>query len=240
MCQCDLCKGKATPERGAGGELSDYVWGFAERVAKELYKTHPDRKVMFNSYGAYSLPPEKIAKFSPNLVVQICEPRYSLNNPEEQAKVLAIRKGFLDKLAPGNFSIYCHYLNSGSHLPSYFPHVIAADLHSLKGFSQGEYIELSWGTMDKGGTPGDMHAPGFNHLNVYVTGRYYWDTDQDIETLLNEYYEKFYGPAAKEMKAFIEYSEANWQKMESDTAPINKALELFGGGSQGRRGYGVW
>ena len=77
------------------------------------------------------------------------------------------------------------------------PHAIAEDLHSLKGLSQGEFVELNWGAIDG-------HATWFNHLNVYVTTRYYWDADQDIEALLNEYYEKFYGPAAKEMKAFIE------------------------------------
>ena len=222
MCQCDLCKGQVTPERGAGGDMSDYVWGFVDRVARELYKTHPDRKVICGSYGGFVLPPEKISKFSPNVMVEIVQPRYSFNNPGEHAKALEIRKGFLDKLAPGNLCIYCHYLGSGSCLPSYYPHAIAEDLHSLKGLSQGEYIELS-----QGPNASSMHAPGFNHLNVYVTMRYYWDADQNIEVLLNEYYEKFYGPAAKEMKAFIEFSEANWTKMENDVAPIGKALELL-------------
>jgi len=73
-----------------------------------------------------------------------------------------------------------------------------------------------------------MFAPGFNHLNVYVTARYYWDAAQDIDALLNEYYEKFYGPAAKEMKTFIEFSEKNWPLMQAQTAPIDKAFELLG------------
>ncbi len=107
-----------------------------------------------------------------------------------------------------------------SALPVYFPHAIAEDLRSLKGLSQGEFIELTGGG-------GDMHAPGFNHLNVYVTSRYYWDADQDIEALLNEYYEKFYGPAAKEMKAFIEYSEKNWQFMPTKLEPVEHALSLL-------------
>ncbi len=29
------CEGKATPERGWNAQLSDYVWGFANRVAKD-------------------------------------------------------------------------------------------------------------------------------------------------------------------------------------------------------------
>jgi len=72
-----------------------------------------------------------------------------------------------------------------------------------------------------------MHAPGFNHLNVYVTARYYWDADQDVDAMLNEYYRLFYGPAAGEMKAFIEFSEANWPLMRAKVEPIDKAFELL-------------
>ncbi len=218
MCQCDLCKGKETPSRGNYGIMSDYVWNFVERVARELYKTHPDRKVICLAYGPYMLQPEKIAKFSPNVMVSFNRESYGV--PEDRARARGALKGYLEKLVPGNLQGYGHYLQTGSFLPAYFPHAIAEDLHSLKGLSQGEFIELSSG-------PTDMYAPGFNHLNVYVTTRYYWDADQDIDALLNEYYEKFYGPAAKEMKSFIEFSEKNWLKMSNDAAPIGKALELL-------------
>ncbi len=227
MCQCNLCKGKYKSGRGAEGDMSDLIWGFTERVAREVYKTHPDRKIVSGAYGSAKLPPEDIAKFSPNVMVCIVQLRSDFNNPEVRAHWLDIRKAWLDKVAPGNLCIYCHYLDSGSHLPAYFPHAIAEDLRSLKGLSQGEYIELTDGASEESKGRVDMHAPGFNHLNMYVTTRYYWDANQDIEALLNEYYEKFYGPAAKEMKAFIEYSEANWKKMFNDAAPIGKALELL-------------
>ncbi len=227
LCQCYLCKGKSRPERGGEGELSDIVWGFTERVAREVYKTHPDRKIISGAYGTAKLPPENIARFSPNVMVCIVQPRCNFNDPKVYAHFLEIRKGWLDKLAPGNLHIYCHYLDSSSHLPAYYPHAIAEDLRSLKGLSQGDYIELTDAGCEDVKKRFDMHAPAFNHLNVYVTTRYYWDANQDIETLLNEYYEKFYGPAAKEMKAFTEYSEANWTKMLHDAAPIGKALELL-------------
>ncbi len=223
MCRCDLCKGKDTPKRGGKGELSDYVWEFVERVAQELYKTHPDKKVICGAYGAYTLPPEKIAKFSPNVMVEIVDTRSLFANPEVHDKAMELRKGWLEKVVPGNMYTYNYYLYSPSRLPVYFPHAVAEDLRSLKGLSQGEYIELSQQPYGARG----MDAPGFNHLNVYVTSQYYWDADQDIEALLNEYYEKFYGPAAKEMKAFIEYSEANWPRMDKEVATITRALELL-------------
>ena len=242
MCQCELCKGKNRPERGPEGDLSDYLWGFTERVAREVYKTHPDRKIISGAYGTAVLPPGNIAKFSPNVMVGIVQPRCYFNDPVLRAHWLEIRKGWLDKVAPGNLYIYCHYRDSYAHLPSYYPREIAEDLRSLKGLSQGDYIELTDAADEDVKKRFELHAPGFNHLNFYVTTRYYWDANQDIEALLTEYYEKFYGPAAKEMKAFIDYSEVNWQKMNNDAAPIGKALDLLavarkaaGDGVYGRR-----
>ena len=44
ICQCELCEGKDTPERGYRGALSNYVWDFVNRVAKEVGKTHPGQE----------------------------------------------------------------------------------------------------------------------------------------------------------------------------------------------------
>jgi hypothetical protein len=38
-------------------------------------------------------------------------------------------------------------------------------------------------------------------LNLHVRGRLYWDPDTDVDALLAEFHEKFYGPAAKPMAA---------------------------------------
>jgi hypothetical protein len=56
----------------------------------------------------------------------------------------------------------------------------------------------------------------------------YWGgKDQDVEAMLDEYCHLFYGPAAKEMKAFFEYCEANWQEMETEKSKVDTALGLF-------------
>ena len=39
-------------------------------------------------------------------------------------------------------------------------------------------------------------------LNLYVRGQLYWNPDADVDALLAEFYEKFYGPAAKPMAAY--------------------------------------
>ena len=65
-----------------------------------------------------------------------------------------------------------------------------------------------------------------DNLQIYVKSRLYWDADQDIDALLEDYYSKCYGPARKEMKAFIEYAEENWPKATKDITVIDKLFAL--------------
>jgi hypothetical protein len=231
LCECELCKGKDTPGRGKDGVLSDYVWDYVNRVAQEVYKTHPDRKISCFAYGTYTLPPEKIDQLSPNLIIGIvgCRRFYDdrgtrwmnghsraekdlLPNTEANRlfnQFLALRKVWMGKLSSGKMFQWEHYPFTGPGrayigVPAYFPHLIGEDLRSLKGISLGEFVEVG------AGGRGMTHNPAFEHLNIYVSSRLYWNIDQGVDALLDEYYQKFYGPAAEEMKSFIEYCEKNW------------------------------
>lgn len=228
LCECELCAGKGTPERGYSGQLSDYVWDYVNRVAKELYKTHPDRKISCFAYGTYQLPPKKIDKLSPNVVVGLTQGRTGFGNPKTFQEAEDLRKAWREKLGPGQQMLFWnYYLTSRSssqlaRLPVFFPHAISKDLRSLKGHSLGETVELT-----REGPTRDLNSPGFNQLNAYVTACLYWDADQDIDALLDEYYQLYYGPAAERMKAFVDHSEANWPYMTKKPEPIAKALELL-------------
>ena len=232
LCQCDLCKGKDAPQRGWTGQISDYVWDFVNRVAKEVEKTHPDRKVTCAAYGAYLLPPERIDKLNPNVVVAICQWRGDFHDRVVREQFVKLREGWLKKLPPGSqLSIADYYLHPRPKgpwdgIPVFYPRLIAEDLRALKGISQGDFIETY---RDFGE---DLHCLAANHLNIYVTSRLWWDANLDIDALLNEYYTLFYGPAAPEMKAFIEYSEANWPGMAKGAEKINRAFELLAAAQQ--------
>src|SRR5262249_54799320 len=47
-------------------------------------------------------------------------------------------------------------------------------------------------------------------LNLHVRGQLYWNPDVDVEALLAEFAEKFYGPAAKPMAAYWSEINAAW------------------------------
>jgi hypothetical protein len=224
ICQCPLCQGKDSPERDNRGYLSDYVWDFVNRVAKEVGKTHPDKKVLCCAYGVYTQPPLKIAKLEPN--VQVCivgGRRPTSNRPEEQAKIRELRAGWVAKTS-NPILIFENYpfTDRGWYLPAYVPHTIGAGINATKGISQGEDIWLSVRS------DFDRVGIGFNHFQVYFTARMYWGgPQQDVDALLHEYCRLCYGPAEQEMLAFFAFCETNWQQMEKDKATADAALELF-------------
>ena len=231
FCRCEGCKGKDTPERGRAGEHSDYVWAFVDRVAREVIKTHPDRTISCAAYGTYTLPPAKIAKLSPNVQVVIVHGRgWQFPKPVERGLTLSLLdlwKEWRDR-TDRPIMDYEHYplTNRGYEMPLfYFPHAIAAGLRAHRGISPGEFVEVGWGPAQVRGH--GLHSPEFAHLNVYVTSRLYWNPDLDLDALLDEYYRLFYGPAAAEMRLFIEYCEANWPEMSKDAVRIQKAQGLY-------------
>ena len=222
-CQCDRCRDQATIERGPSGISSDYVWGFVVRVAVELAKTHPERKLFCGAYSTYRLPPLKIEKLPDNVLVQITNgrPIRELDDAvhEEAAK---LRRMWQAKTGhPLSVTLnYTPFTNRGAYRPQYWPHVIARGLTATVGETWREDVWLSSG---KGG----LHFPGMAHLNPWVISRLWWDVEQDVDVLLAEYYQLFYGPAAAEMKTFIEFCEKEYVRLGSDGELAGKAIQLF-------------
>ena len=55
---------------GFNGWASDYIWGFTNRVARELQKTHPDKYLLQLAYGTYTWHPS--FPLEPNIAVDMC------------------------------------------------------------------------------------------------------------------------------------------------------------------------
>jgi len=224
ICQCELCAGKGTPERGWSGQISDYVWDYVNRVGQEVLKTHPDKKILCLAYGGYQAPPLKIDKLSPNILVGITQGRAGFYDPTEKQLYDDLRTAWLAKSAHP-LIIWDYYLqtspgNACEFMPVFFPHAIAADLRELKGKSFGDFIEVHR-------TTDGLQTLAANHLNLYTTSRYWWQADQDIEALLTDYFTKFYGPASDAMRAFVTHAEANWMHFRDQPDRIGESLALL-------------
>jgi len=219
ICQCELCEGKESPELGERGRLSNYVWDFVNRVAREVRKTHPDKRISNCAYGIYTEPPSNIDKLEPNVQVIIVGGRRPLQEDREDLRRL--RREW-QKKTDRPLEIFENYpfTGRGWYLPAYMPRVLGESINATKGQSRGEDIWITMDFSDK--------AIGFNHFLLYFTGRMYWGgKEQDAGKMFDEYVEKFYGPIASEMRAFFSYCEANWRAMEKDSEKANQALALF-------------
>ena len=219
MCQCELCEGKDSPELGYRGTLSNYVWDFVNRVAKEVAKTHPGKKISNCAYGIYAAPPSNIDKLEPNVQVIIVGGRRPTSADRDELRQL--REAWAKK-TDNPIEIFENYpfTGRGFYLPAYIPRVMGESINETKGMSRGEDI---WITMDFG-----ENAIGYNHFLLYFTARMYWGgKEQDAVAMFDEYCQLFYGPAALEMRAFFRYCEDHWREMETDGEKANHALKLF-------------
>lgn len=225
ICQCEKCKGKDSPERIERGLLSDYVWDFVNRVAKEVGKTHPNAKVLNCAYGVYTLPPLKIDKLEPNVLVGIVGGRRPMNiaasKAEGEAAPEALRAAWAKKTDNPiiNFENY-PFTDRGWYLPAFASKSMGDSILATKGMSQGEDI---WLTVRQ---DFDKVGIGFNHFLVYFTARAYWP-GYEPTAALREYCRLFYGPAESEMHTFFTHCEANWKTMGEDKATADEALALF-------------
>ncbi len=95
ICQCELCEDKESPELGPRGTLSNYVWDFVNRVAKEIAKTHPGKKISNCAYGVYTEPPSNINKLEPNVQVIIVGGRRPKD--PDQENIRRIREAWTTK-----------------------------------------------------------------------------------------------------------------------------------------------
>jgi len=219
MCQCKLCEGKDTPEHGYRGALSDYVWKFVNRVAKEVRKTHPDKKISNCAYGTYTQPPRNIDKLEPNVQVIIVGGRRPTSEAREELRQL--RKDWSTK-TDNPIIIFENYplTGRGFYLPAYIPRTLGESINEIKGISRGEDIWLTMNFRED--------AIGYNHFLIYFSARMYWGGKaQSVQKIFDEYCQLFYGPAANEMQTFFKYCEDHWREMEKESSHANRALELF-------------
>lgn len=222
ICQCPLCEGKNQPERGNRGSLSNHVWDFVNRVAKEIAKTHPDKLIYCCAYGANSLVPTNIDKLEPNVQVVIVGGRRPKSGIEQQAEIRAFRESWLPK-TDRPIQIYENYplTSRGMYLPCFMAGTIGNSINETKGTSRGEEVWISPSKVLDG-------KAAFNAFQYYFTAKAYWGgTQHDVGGVLEEYCRLMYGPAGDTMRQFFDYCEINWQDMVSDKTKVDAALALF-------------
>ena len=212
FCQCPKCQAAHRPERGARGEHSELVWSLVNNVAAELRKTHPDSFITCCSYASYADPPKGV-HFQPNVAVTICDGSFPnrMWKPSVKRDYAARVREWSTLVA--NVYVWDYWIprhHKGVYgSPSIIPHTIKEWFLLDRGRVRGHAIELE--NIDSEGR--DLRGWAdwmLDAVNVYVAMRLLWNMDTDVDAVLAEMYDKFYGPAGPWVRKFYEEMEARY------------------------------
>jgi hypothetical protein len=208
-------------ERGPRGRFTDYAWDFILDARQRYLALHPEKLFTVYAYGCCKLPPSRIDKIPGNLAVVFCQTSPHWMQPE-QAEDLVIREQWRKKLdRPEQLLVYDYYLEHAPirnfpPVPVVFTQFLRRNFASLYDRCAGYTVELPWlaGNEYRPDTKTTLRRPGLSHLMLYLHSRLAWDRNLDLQAVLDEYYDLYFGPAKAEMSEFHEFAEQVWTRPE--------------------------
>ncbi|MEI6501798.1 MAG: DUF4838 domain-containing protein, partial [Armatimonadota bacterium] len=199
FCKCANCQARITRTKQVdpGGNFSngvdsDYFFNFVNEVAKLVRVKHPDKFIVALAYMTHAYPP-KTFKLEPNVAIQYCfacnRMPYATDQYNNELRAL---EAWSKQSGERPMYLWLYYTfpvevatNGKFHtFPGYFAHKI------------GEQFKL----FSKYGYRGMFHCGYGQEVEAYVTYRLMDDPSLDVDKLLEEYFTRFYGPAAEPLK----------------------------------------
>ena len=199
QCYCERCQRNFPGFYGKGygdPSLSEVWFQFANKIAEDVYKEFPQRWVLTNGYANRVRPPESIKSLSPNLGIQSAVLPACSFHPTG-SPVCWQRAGYkqvMDRWSNALKFIVVYDYDPGKALDNLpFPM-----LHNLrKDFPYFKSIGL-WGFWTEG-----ENAWMVTHLNYYIRAKLMWNVNADVDALVRDYCQRFYGAAAEPIEQYI-------------------------------------
>ncbi len=195
--------GRTEPQDDARSRwVADAVLGVAARVGDG------DGRIVYCAYSDYRQPPPDLADLPDNVVVLIALSRSELLDQSSRRKAYALVRSWQQRTPSAIY--FCRY--NGSRLgmvPAFIPHVIAEDLRSLQELSRSGETPIR-GEMNFVSIPDDSPYSWWEHLNEYITAKLLWDPDRDVDLLLDDFCQRFFGPGAEAVRQFLSLCEERY------------------------------
>ena len=208
FCECDACRaldaGDWDPHYNQVS-VTDRMIVFFNQVAQRIGKEFPGTKYSFYIYVTHRRPPLK-ARPDPRLVgmiapIQLCVIHGTNNRqcPQRSVEWLHLIRGWTSLPLEIWNRDYGSILYGGAYFPLSLTHrwrteVPLCSKLGIKGFRIETWV--SWS--------GQM-------LDPYLLARLWWDAETDVDALIDDYFNKLYGPAAEPMQRY-------WQRIDRATA----------------------
>jgi hypothetical protein len=195
FCECDRCRALDRHYGVTDGTLTDRFVHYANQVLAELAKTHPTKQVGVLAYVQHTRPPVS-ARPHPNFATIICHTPWefchvhSLDDP-----ACALNRRFMEYVEGWakvcrHVGVYDYYGHFHAFTPWPIIHDIRRDIPLLQRIGVERFMsetQQHWANQG---------------LNFYVAAKLLWNPKQDVDALLAEYYDRFYGKAAAPMRLY--------------------------------------
>ncbi|HVN82886.1 MAG TPA: DUF4838 domain-containing protein [Terriglobia bacterium] len=212
-CECLDCR---RVEQEEGGTHSGPILRFVNALAEEVEKKHPDKLIDTLAYWYSEDPPVKVRPRR-NVRIRLCPIGACEAHPYEQCTRNAYFMKNLKAWSGITSQLYIwHYNTNFSHYLLPFPDFdeLAADLPMYQRHGVvGVFLE-------------GCYAPGGGaenaELRSYVMAKLLWDTHANVEQLVNEFHDAYYGKSAKLMLEYFDLLQA-----EVRTPPRGQGQHLW-------------
>lgn len=198
------------------GMRSDYWFGFVNKVARELRKSHPDNWVTCLAYYDFLEYPEK-AGIEPNVIITLA-PHYGAPSgvwdPARKERQRRVEEGWFkySKKSPVYMWLYydCQSLAFGNFIyPEACAWAVPPFMKRLhEAGIKGVFDELCTETSNS-----YLNCQLENYLTLMLA----FDATRDGEVMINEFFTKYYGAAAEPMKQL--YRELEEVKFDINNYP---------------------
>ncbi|MHB9106904.1 MAG: DUF4838 domain-containing protein [Armatimonadota bacterium] len=205
FCECEKCTALDTgdwDDSMACVSITDRYVNFCNRVAARVTQKHPDAKLGFLAYGQYTRPPTR-EKVHPALIPQLAPITYcrahTLDDPNcaSRRQVRFLLDGW--GKATTNMAMYEYYFHLAE-VAVPFP-MIKRNVVELPVQYKNHVTMWTPETMANFETA----LPG-----MYLGIRMAWNTQANPQDILTEFYTRFYGSAAPQMRAYWQYIDDLW------------------------------
>jgi hypothetical protein len=220
FCECENCRALDEPGRDWFARYSNRLAVFNKEVSRAVKMKYPNVLVKVGAYAMYARPPLN-PDYRPedNQIIQLCHLYFCHNHPlgsdmckageTYQPKGEFVPNQEFEKILDQwlklskHVFIYEYYSVGGmsrANLPWSMVHTMRTDIpyYRNKGV-EGFYTQQSDDVFYRLG------------LNFYLASKLCWNADLNVDALLDDYFEKFYGPAAAPMKEFFMAMEKSMQ-----------------------------
>ena len=188
-CQCSLCSKLDETEGSPSGSLLNFV----NKVAKEF----PDKIISTLAYQ-YTRKPPRTIKPEKNVNIMLCSIEAERNKPLDED---ISDDSFIHDLAEWskltNNIIVWDYVVQFTNLVSPFPnfHVLQPNIQSF--YKYGVKMVFEQGAGNREGTE-------FGELRTYLIAKLLWNPFINIDSVMNDFLNGYYGKAGKQIRAYID------------------------------------